>query len=49
MVGEYFTSVLSSGIFNEIMSKVFTYNVGEANRNGEDYRGQTLKTIREPL
>ncbi|MDG7037610.1 MAG: IS5 family transposase [Nitrososphaerota archaeon] len=34
MVGEYFTSVLSSGIFNEIMSKVFTYNVVEANRNG---------------
>ena len=34
MVGEYFTPVLSSGIFNEIMSKVFTYNVVEANRNG---------------
>ncbi len=34
MVGEYFTPVLSSGIFNEIMSRVFTYNVVEANRNG---------------
>ena len=34
MVGEYFTSVLSSGIFNEIMSKVFTYNVVEVNGNG---------------
>ncbi|MCL4340151.1 MAG: hypothetical protein M1388_03350 [Thaumarchaeota archaeon] len=34
MVGEYFTPVLSSWIFNEIMSKVFTYNVVEANRNG---------------
>ena len=34
MVGEHFTSVLSSGIFNEIMSKAFTYNIVEANRNG---------------
>jgi len=34
MVGGYFTSVLSSGIFNEIMSKVFTCNVVEANRIG---------------
>ncbi|MGC8558703.1 MAG: transposase [Nitrososphaeria archaeon] len=32
MVGEYFTSVLNVGIYNEIMSKVFTYNM--ANRNG---------------
>jgi len=32
MVDEYFTSVLNVGIYNEIMSKVFTYNM--ANRNG---------------
>jgi hypothetical protein len=33
MLGEYFTSVLNIGIYNEIMSKVFTYNIVEANRN----------------
>ena len=32
MLGEYFTSVLNIEIYNEIMSKVFTYNM--ANRNG---------------
>ncbi len=34
MLGEHFTSILSSGMFNETMSKVFVYNVVEANRNG---------------
>ncbi|MDG7036219.1 MAG: hypothetical protein JRN37_04310 [Nitrososphaerota archaeon] len=34
MLGKHFTSILSSGIFNEIVSKVFVYNVVKANRNG---------------
>ncbi len=34
MVGEYFTSVTNTGIFNEIMMKVLTYNMVEVNRNG---------------
>jgi len=34
MVTGHFTSILSSGIFNEIMSKVFMCNIVEANRDG---------------
>ena len=34
MLEEHFTSILNIGINNEIMSKVFTYNVVKANRNG---------------
>ncbi|MEM4102428.1 MAG: hypothetical protein QXN78_03375, partial [Conexivisphaerales archaeon] len=33
-LGEYVSSVLDAGIFNEIMAKVFTYNVVEAHRGG---------------
>ncbi|MDG7047932.1 MAG: hypothetical protein JRN61_03030 [Nitrososphaerota archaeon] len=33
MLGEHFTSILNIGIYNEIISKVFTYNIVEANRN----------------
>ena len=33
-IGKHFTSILNSGINNEIMSKVFTYNMVEASRNG---------------
>ncbi|MEM0146423.1 MAG: hypothetical protein QW508_04550 [Conexivisphaerales archaeon] len=34
MLKEYVSSVLDAGIFNEIMTKVFTYNVVEAHRGG---------------
>ncbi|MEM3261666.1 MAG: hypothetical protein QXY52_06920 [Conexivisphaerales archaeon] len=34
MLKEYVPSVLDSRIFNEIMAKVFTYNVVEAHRGG---------------
>ena len=34
MLGEYVSSVLDAGIFNEIIAKVFTYNVVEAHRGG---------------
>ncbi|MEM4093157.1 MAG: hypothetical protein QW837_08980 [Conexivisphaerales archaeon] len=34
MLGEYVSSALDAGIFNEIMAKVFTYNVVEAHRGG---------------
>ncbi|MEM0146169.1 MAG: hypothetical protein QXY02_06060 [Conexivisphaerales archaeon] len=34
MLGEYLSSVLDAGIFNEIIAKVFTYNVVEAHRGG---------------
>ncbi|MEM0097897.1 MAG: hypothetical protein QXH39_06170 [Conexivisphaerales archaeon] len=33
MLGEYVSSVLDAGIFNEIMT-IFTYNVVEAHRCG---------------
>ncbi|MEM3196678.1 MAG: hypothetical protein QXY52_04315 [Conexivisphaerales archaeon] len=33
-LGEYVSSALDAGIFNEIMAKVFTYNVVEAHRGG---------------
>ncbi|MEM3197301.1 MAG: hypothetical protein QXL00_01970 [Conexivisphaerales archaeon] len=32
MLGEYVSSALDAGIFNEIIAKVFTYNVVEAQR-----------------
>ncbi|MEM0146768.1 MAG: hypothetical protein QXL00_07595 [Conexivisphaerales archaeon] len=34
MLKEYVPSVLDAGIFNEIIAKVFTYNVVEAHRGG---------------
>ncbi len=34
MIGEYFTSMANMGIFNEMMMKVFTYNMVEVRRNG---------------
>jgi hypothetical protein len=34
MVGEFFTSVLNIGIINEILAKVYVYNIVEAYRNG---------------
>ncbi len=34
MVGEYFTSVLNFGIINEILAKVYVYNMVEAHRSG---------------
>ncbi len=34
MIGEYFTSIANAGIMNEIMMKVFTYNMVEVRRNG---------------
>ncbi len=34
MPGEYVSSALDAGIFNEIIAKVFTYNVVEAHRDG---------------
>ncbi|MEM3701738.1 MAG: hypothetical protein QXH93_03315 [Conexivisphaerales archaeon] len=34
MLGEYVSTALDAGIFNEIMTKVFTYNVVEAHRGG---------------
>ncbi len=33
MLGEYISSVLDAGIFNEIIA-IFTYNVVEAHRGG---------------
>ncbi len=34
MVGEFFTSVLNIGIINEMLAKVYVYNIVEAHRNG---------------
>ena len=36
MVGEYFTSVLNSGIINEILAKVYVYNIVEAHKNSSE-------------
>ncbi|MEM4067176.1 MAG: hypothetical protein QXV17_10015 [Candidatus Micrarchaeaceae archaeon] len=33
-LGEYVSSALDAGIFNEIIAKVFTYNAVEAHRGG---------------
>jgi len=34
MIGEHFTSILNRGINNEILAKVYVYNIVEASRNG---------------
>ncbi|MEM0097742.1 MAG: hypothetical protein QXY52_05000 [Conexivisphaerales archaeon] len=36
MLGEYVSSALDAGIFNEIMT-IFTYNVVEAHRGGTSW------------
>ena len=49
MLGEHFTSVLSSGIFNEIMSKCSHTTSWRPTEMGAGCRGQTLKIIGGPL
>jgi hypothetical protein len=38
LLGKYVSSVLDTGIFNELMTRVYTYNVVEVHRNGTPLR-----------